>query len=93
MWAEVLGVERVGINDNFFELGGHSLLATRLITRVRDSFGIEMPLHSVFDLKTIAELAELIEKTKSVGNEVKDAPIQRLERELHRKDALVGDGY
>jgi nonribosomal peptide synthetase DhbF len=90
VWAEVLGLDRVGIHDNFFELGGHSLLATKLITRIRALFTIEMPLQSVFDLKTIAELAELVEKAKSDGAGLKDAPIPRLKRELHRSEVLLG---
>ncbi len=54
IWAAVLQLDRVGIHDNFFELGGHSLLATRIISRVRDDFGIEVPLRTLFDTPTIA---------------------------------------
>jgi acyl carrier protein len=60
--AELLGMERVGVNDNFFLLGGHSLLGTQLIARARDSFGIELPLRTVFDWPTAAELSGEIER-------------------------------
>src|SRR6185436_11270696 len=48
IWAEVLGRETVSVQDNFFELGGHSLLATQVISRVRDAFGQEVALRSLF---------------------------------------------
>ena len=62
LWAEVLGLPRVGAHDNFFtELGGHSLLATQLVSRVRDAFGVDLPLVRFFEAPTIAELAAAIE--------------------------------
>ncbi|MFW6359360.1 MAG: non-ribosomal peptide synthetase [Chroococcales cyanobacterium] len=61
LWAQLLGRKQVGIDDNFFELGGHSLLATQLISRIRDRFQVELPLRSVFETPTIAELAQKIE--------------------------------
>ncbi|MCT7979017.1 non-ribosomal peptide synthetase [Laspinema olomoucense] len=62
IWAEVLGIKQVGIYDNFFELGGHSLLATQLASRVRDKFEFELPLRSVFEAPTIAQLAPVIQE-------------------------------
>ncbi|HET6974042.1 MAG TPA: amino acid adenylation domain-containing protein [Pyrinomonadaceae bacterium] len=62
MWEQLLNRTRVSVHQNFFELGGHSLLATQLMSRVRDVFQIELPLRSIFEAKTIAELAKRIER-------------------------------
>ena len=60
--ASLLDLDRVSVEDNFFLLGGHSLLGTQLIARIRDTFGVELSLRSLFDLPTISKLSEHIEK-------------------------------
>ena len=58
LWADVLGVEQVGLDDNFFELGGHSLTATRLVSRLRSSLGLEVPVRALFQHSTLGAFAE-----------------------------------
>ncbi len=62
IFSEVLGVKNVGLNDNFFELGGHSLLATQLISRLRRTFEVEIPLAVVFSESTISQLDRHIQE-------------------------------
>ncbi len=62
IWAEVLGVEQVGIYDNFFALGGDSLLATRLVSRMRVAFHVELPLGMIFREPTVASQALVVEE-------------------------------
>jgi acyl-CoA synthetase (AMP-forming)/AMP-acid ligase II/acyl carrier protein len=60
--APLLGIEQVDVKANFFALGGHSLLGTQLIARLRDSFGVELPLRSIFEAPTVSGLATEIER-------------------------------
>lgn len=61
LMAELLEVERVGLDDNFFELGGHSLLATRLISRIYQAFNVRLAIDQVFESNTVAELVGAVE--------------------------------
>ncbi|MCC6490661.1 MAG: amino acid adenylation domain-containing protein, partial [Candidatus Hydrogenedentes bacterium] len=62
IWTELLKVGRVGRNEDFFALGGHSLIATQMVYRIQSAFGIQFPLHKVFECGTIAALAEAVEE-------------------------------
>jgi nonribosomal peptide synthetase DhbF len=62
LWAETLHLQRVGIHDNFFELGGHSLMIVQLISMIRQQFMIDLPVDTLFQVSTIAGLAELLDQ-------------------------------
>ena len=81
MWCEVLGVERVGIEDSFFEVGGHSLMATQLTTRVREAFGTDVPLRTLFEAPTVREFAVRIEAAMKGAQGMPAAPIERADRD------------
>ncbi len=72
MWREVLGLDRVSIHDDFFGLGGQSLLAARVISRLPQVFGLKLPLRTLFDNPTIAELAAHIDALRAAGGRGQD---------------------
>jgi amino acid adenylation domain-containing protein len=61
LWAELLGIERPGLDDSFFDLGGNSLLATWVVARVQECFGLDLPLRAIFEAPTLAGMAARIE--------------------------------
>ncbi len=87
MWQELLGIEEVGIHDSFFDLGGDSLLGTQVITRVRERFGVDVPLAALFELPTAGGLAARIEAERPVDDGVSEP--ERLERMLARLEDLT----
>ncbi len=75
VWAQVLGVERVGIDDDLFDLGAHSLLATQLLTRVNRAFGVGLALRTLFEQPTVARLAEEVRRALRAGRTVEAPPL------------------
>jgi acyl carrier protein len=80
IWQEVLRLERVGVTDNFFELGGHSLLATQIISRIRNSFRVQMPLQIFLQNPSIAAMAARIGDCPTIESEQEE--MARLLQEL-----------
>ena len=81
LWGDLLGIEQIGIHDNFFLLGGHSLLGLQVMTRIDETFRIELPLSALFEAPTVSELAAAIARNG-------DAPSERRIPEIRRVDPL-----
>ncbi|HEX8472817.1 MAG TPA: non-ribosomal peptide synthase/polyketide synthase [Pyrinomonadaceae bacterium] len=80
IWMDVLNISEASITDNFFEIGGHSLLATQVISRIREAFRCELPLRSLFEEPTIAELSRQVESLRGLGAGAALPPIVPAER-------------
>jgi acyl carrier protein len=84
IFGETLKLDRVGIRDNFFDLGGHSLLAIQVISRVRNAFGVEIGVRSLFDAPTAEGLSSKIEEAMRAGEKAKTPPLISVEPEGER---------
>lgn len=81
VWADVLGIERVGVDNTFFELGGSSLIAAQVISRLREAFQRDIPLRSIFETPTVASLARLVDRMPAQDTIPSAPPMVRLPRE------------
>ncbi|HYR09574.1 MAG TPA: amino acid adenylation domain-containing protein, partial [Longimicrobium sp.] len=79
VWAELLGVDRVGARDGFFALGGHSLLGTRVVSRIRDRLGAEVPLAALFEAPRLDAFAARVDDAVRAGLGVSLPPIRHFE--------------
>jgi amino acid adenylation domain-containing protein len=82
IWADVLGVERVGLQDNFFALGGHSLLITRLVYKVAQQYHVEVPYRRIFEGPTLAEMAAAVEE--ALLDDIEQLTDEQVEQQLAR---------
>ena len=79
IWAEVLAVDRVGIHDNFFDLGGDSLAASRVLSRVLQSFKLQLPVKALFDAPTVARMAEVVNEAHRVDDSALEQMLRLVE--------------
>jgi len=102
IWAEVLGIDALGIHDDFFDLGGHSLLAVKVVSKTRDALAVEIPLRAMFEAPTVAGLAEVVDDLKAGGQDTvtpaltvrpdqNQAPLSFAQESLWFLDQLIPD--
>ena len=84
LWAEFLGVDRVGLEDNFFELGGHSLLAMQIGFQVREKFNVEFSLEAFLMTPILRGQSEKIERM--VFEQANEHELEQLLEEIERED-------
>ncbi|MGD9488077.1 MAG: amino acid adenylation domain-containing protein [Calditrichaceae bacterium] len=94
--GQLLKIEKIGVYDNFFELGGHSMLATQFISRLRESFNVEIPLRSVFENPTVDGMMRVITESQSMGEDQKEldnmlAELESLSEEEVQKIINTGE--
>jgi acyl carrier protein len=82
LWAQLLGLETVAPHEDFFALGGHSLLATRLVARIREQFGREIPLLAVFEHPTVSGLARIMADLPDAGEAGNRPVLKPVSRQL-----------
>src|SRR6185369_14455392 len=80
LWTELLPAKRIGVENDFFALGGHSLLATRLLSRLREMFGVEVSLRALFEDPTVAGLASQVERARWEGRGLEAGPLTAVSR-------------
>jgi len=87
IWQGLLGIQQIGVQDNFFDLGGHSLIAIQVMSRLREAFRVDVPLRSIFETPTIAQLASVVAQQRIEHQEV--APTRIVPRQAASIDEIL----